>query len=454
MNEANLVDELRAEFQGRLIGPEDTDYDEARRIWNGMIDKRPTLIAQCAGTSDVVAAVNFAREKNLVVAIRAGGHNVSGNATCDDGVVIDLRPMKGVSVDRDRRIARAEGGVTWGEYDRETQRHGLASPGGAISTTGIAGLTLGGGFGWLSRSYGLACDSVVSAEVVTANGEVLTASADENPDLFWGIRGGGGNFGVVTRFDYRLQQVGDLYAGLVLYPRSDAREFLRMFAGWTAEAPDELSTMAAFLSTPDGDPVVGVFSVYHGPADEGERVLAPLRAFGSPLLDDVGPKPYTVVQQAFDEGFPAGHRNYWKSNYLSAVGDECIDVLVEHADKAPSPMCVVAIEHMIGGAVARVGADDTAFGSREAEYNLLILGISDDPAIDDANKAWAREMWQAVRPFSTGGVYVNYMDRDESERIADAYGSTHYARLVELKKRYDPDNLFRLNQNIAPSGKG
>jgi len=454
MKEANLAVELRPNFQGRLIGPGDGDYDEARRIWNGMIDKRPALIAQCARTSDVVAAVNFAREKGLAVAVRAGGHNVSGNATCDDGVVIDLRPMKGVSVDSDRRIARAGGGVTWGEYDQETQKYGLASPGGAISTTGIAGLTLGGGFGWLSRSYGLVCDNLVSAEVVTANGEVLTASAHENFDLFWGIRGGGGNFGVVTRFDYRLQQVGDLYAGLVLFPRSEAVEFLRMFARLTAEAPDELSTMAALLSAPDGEPAVGVFSVYHGPAEEGERVLEPLRAFGSPLHDDIGPKPYTVVQQAFDEGFPAGHRNYWKSSYLSAVGDECVETLVEHTNKAPSPMCVVAIEHMIQGAVARVGADDTAFGSREAEYNLLILGISDDPGLDDANRDWARAMWKAVEPFSTGGVYVNYMDRDESERIGDAYGSTHYARLVELKKRYDPDDLFRLNQNIAPSEKG
>jgi FAD/FMN-containing dehydrogenase len=451
MREANLVDELRAGFQGRLIGPGEDDYDEARKIWNGMIDKRPALIAQCAGTPDVVAAINFARKENLAVAIRAGGHNVSGNATCDDGIVIDLRAMKGVSVDPDQRLARAEGGVTWGEYDRETQAHGLASPGGAISTTGIAGLTLGGGFGWLSRSYGLACDNVVSAEVVTADGKVLTASAHENPDLYWAIRGGGGNFGVVTRFDYRLHPVGELYAGLVLYPRRKAREFLRMYAALTAEAPEQLSTMAAFLSSPDGDPVVGVFCVFNGPVDEGERVLAPLRAFGSPLLDDIGPKPYTVVQQAFDEGFPAGNRNYWKSSYLSTIGAECTDILVEQTNKAPSPMCVVALEHMIGGAVARVGADDTAFGRREAEYNLLILGISDDPGVDDANKEWARGFWKAIQPFSTGGVYVNYMDHDEPERIAEAYGSKHYARLVQLKKRYDPDNLFRLNQNIAPS---
>jgi len=453
VNKANLSNELRAEFEGRLIGPGDADYDEARKVWNGMIDKRPAVIAQCAGTPDVVAAVRFARENGLAVAVRGGAHNVSGNATCDDGIVIDLRPMKGVSVDPDRRIARAEGGVTWGEYDRETQRYGLASPGGAISSTGIAGLTLGGGFGWLSRSYGLVCDNLVSAEIVTASGEIVTANADENSDLFWAIRGGGGNFGVVRRFDCRLHRVGELYAGLVLYPRSEAREFLRMFAGLTAEAPDELSTMAAFLNTPDGDPVVGVFCVYHGPADEGERALAELRAFGSPLLDDIGLKPYTLVQQAFDAGFPAGRRNYWKSSYLSAVDDACIEVLVEHANQAPSPMSIVGIEHMIQGAVARVDANETAFGSRDAEYNLLILGMGDDPGIDGAIKAWVRSTWKAIQPFSTGGVYVNYMDAHESDRIGDAYGSTHYARLVELKKRYDPDNLFRLNQNIVPTGK-
>jgi hypothetical protein len=423
MSNGNLVDELRGKFQGRLIGPKDSDYDEARRIWNGMIDKRPALIAQCAGTPDVVAAVNLARERSLVVAVRGGGHNVSGNALCDDGIVVDLRPMKGVNVDPDRRIASAEGGVTWGEYDRETQRHGLASPGGAISTTGIAGLTLGGGFGWLSRSYGLACDNLVSAEVVTAGGEVLTASANENPDLFWGIRGGGGNFGVVTRLDYRLQPVGELYAGLVLYPRGEATAFLQMWAGLTAAAPDELATMAALLCSPEGDPVVGVFCVYNGPADEGERALAPLRAFGTPLHDDIGLKPYVEVQQAFDPGFPAGNRNYWKSSYLSAVGDECIDTLVKHANSAPSPLCIVGIEHMIGGAVARVAAGENSFGSRDAEYNLLILGMSDDPQLDDAVRAWARGFWSAVQPFSTGGVYVNYMDNDESERVGDAYGS-------------------------------
>ena len=266
MDDENLASELRAGFQGKLIGPGDGDYDEARKVWNGMVDKKPALIAQCAGTSDVVAAVNLAREKGLPLAVRCGAHNVSGNAVCEDGIVVDLRPMKRVEVDAEGRIARAAGGVTWGEYDKATQAHGLASPGGAISTTGIAGLTLGGGFGWLSRSQGLACDNVISAEVVTAGGDVLTASADENADLYWGIRGGGGNFGVVTRFDYRLRPVGELYAGLLLYPRSEAPAFMRMYAELTAGAPDKLSSMAAMLSTPDGDPVVGVLAVYNGPS--------------------------------------------------------------------------------------------------------------------------------------------------------------------------------------------
>jgi len=452
MGDADLAGELRASFRGRLIGPRDAGYDEARRVWNGMIDKRPALIAQCKETADVARAVSFAREKGLAVAVRGGGHNVAGTAACDEGIVIDLRPMNTVEVDAGRRIARAQGGVTWGEYDRETQRHGLASPGGAISTTGIGGLTLGGGFGWLSRSYGLACDNLLSAEVVTADGTVRTASAEDNPDLFWAIRGGGGNFGVVTRFDYRLHPLRELYAGLVLYPRDKAREFLAMYAALTSTAPDELSTMAAFLSTPEGEPVIGVFCVYNGSAEAGKRVLEPVRDFGSPLLDDVGVKPYTVVQQAFDPGFPSGKRNYWKSHFLAPLDTGGIDVLVEHADRAPSPMCVVGIEHMAGGAVARVGASDTAFGFREAAYNLLILGMSDDPALDEAIRSWARELWSATRPFSAGAVYVNYMDRDEADRVGEAYDSAHYERLVELKKRYDPDNLFRSNQNIAPSG--
>ena len=441
-----------SEFKGKLLTPTDTGYDEARKLWNGMVDKRPALIAQCTTTSDVVTAVNHARNNGLVVAVRGGGHNVAGNASCDGGIVIDLRPMKTVSVDPEGLAARAEGGVTWGEYDQATQAHGLASPGGAISSTGVAGLTLGGGFGWLSRSYGLVCDNLLSAEIVAANGEVLTASADENPDLFWAIRGGGGNFGVVTRFEFQLHPVAGLYAGLILYPRSAAPDLMRAYARMTEEAPDALSGMAAFLCSPEGDPVVGVFAVYHGPADKGERAVARLRAVGSPLLDDIGPKPYTVVQQAFDEGFPPGNRNYWKSGYVSKITDAYIDVLVEHANKAASPMCVVGLEHMMGGAVSRVAKDDNAFGTREAEYNLLILGITNDSSEDDAVRDWARGFSDAVRPFSTGAVYVNYMDHDELDRVGHAYGSNHYGRLQELKKRYDPDNLFRRNQNITPIG--
>jgi FAD/FMN-containing dehydrogenase len=451
MNDANQLDQLGQRLKGRLVGPEDADYDEARTVWNGMIDKRPAVIAECADASDVAVAVNFARENNLVVAVRGGGHNVAGHATCDDGIVIDLTPMKNVTVDIGRRTAVAEGGVTWGDYDKETQRHGLASPGGAISTTGIAGLTLGGGFGWLSRSYGLACDNLISAEIVTANGEVLTASAEENPDLFWAIRGGGGNFGVVTRFEYRLQEVGELYAGLILYPRDRAGEFMRVYSEWTAKAPDEVASMAAFLHSPDGDPVVGAIVVYHGPKDEGERVIAPVRSLGEPALDDITPKPYTSVQQVLDDGFPRGLRNYWKSTYLAELGEQCLDILVDHANRAPTTWCVVGLEHMMGGAVARVGEDDTAFANRDAIYSLLILGRTDDPAGDGAVREWVRGLWKAVEPYSTGGVYVNYMGQDEAERIGEAYGTDHYARLAKIKNQYDPANLFRLNQNIAPS---
>lgn len=451
MNDANQLDQLGQRLKGRLVRPEDADYDEARTVWNGMIDKRPAVIAECADASDVAVAVNFARENNLVVAVRGGGHNVAGHATCDDGIVIDLTPMKNVTVDIGRRTAVAEGGVTWGDYDKETQRHGLASPGGAISTTGIAGLTLGGGFGWLSRSYGLACDNLISAEIVTANGEVLTASAEENPDLFWAIRGGGGNFGVVTRFEYRLQEVGELYAGLILYPRDRAGEFMRVYSEWTAKAPDEVASMAAFLHSPDGDPVVGAMVVYHGPKDEGERVIAPMRSLGSPAVDDITPKPYTSVQQVLDDGFPRGLRNYWKSTYLAELDEQCLDILVDHANRAPTTWCVVGLEHMMGGAVARVGEDDTAFTNRDAIYSLLILGRTDDPAGDGAVREWVRGLWKAVEPYSTGGVYVNYMGQDEAERIGEAYGTDHYARLAKIKNQYDPANLFRLNQNIAPS---
>lgn len=451
MTDTNAITRFSQALRGTLVQPGDAGYDRARSVWNGMIDKRPAIIAQCAGTADVVAAVTFARENGLVVALRGGGHNVAGHATCDGGIVIDLSPMNNVTVDTRRRTAVAEGGATWRDYDAATQAHGLASPGGAISTTGIGGLTLGGGFGWLSRSYGLACDNLVSAEVVTATGEVLTANADENEELFWAIRGGGGNFGVVTRFEYRLQEVGELYAGLLLYPRAMADEFMRAWTEWTSTAPDAVSSMAALLHTPDGVPVVGAFIVYNGCREEGEPLVAPLRALGPPALDDVTPKPYVEVQQALDEGFPHGMRNYWKATYLRDVDEACRNIIIEHANNGPTPVSLIGIEHMLGGAVARVGEDATAFAARDAVYNLLILGRSVDAAGDGAVRSWVRGLWKAVEPFSTGAAYVNYMGADEADRVDEAFGANH-ARLTAIKQQYDPTNLFRLNQNIVPAG--
>jgi FAD/FMN-containing dehydrogenase len=449
MTDPKAIDLFSQKLRGRLVRPEDARYDEARRVWNGMIDKRPAMIAECAATQDVVAAINFARDNGLAISIRGGGHNVAGHATCDDGIVIDLSAMNNVTVDTGRRTAVADAGATWGEYDAATQAHGLGSPGGAISTTGIAGLTLGGGFGWLSRSFGLASDNLIAAEVVTASGDIVHASAQEHSDLFWAIRGGGGNFGVVTRFEFQLHEVGELYAGLLLYPRTMANAFMRAWAGWTATAPNAVSSMAAFLHTPDGVPVVGAFVVCNGSRADGERIVAPLRALGTPVLDDIAPRAYVDVQRSFDAGFPRGMRNYWKATYLSSVEEACRDVLIEHANNAPTPVSVVAVEHMLGGAV--VEQDETAFAARDASYNLLILGRSEDPAGDAAVRDWVRGLWRAVEPFSTGGVYVNYMSADEVDRVGEAFGRNH-ARLAKIKNRYDPANLFRLNQNIVPAG--
>ncbi|HVS63413.1 MAG TPA: FAD-binding oxidoreductase [Thermoanaerobaculia bacterium] len=447
----NGLETLRGALLGRVLLPADDGYDAARRIWNVMIDKRPAAIARCTGVADVVAALRFARENDLAVAVHGGGHNVAGSALCEGGLLIDLSAMRAVHVDSVGLSARAQGGATWGDYDRETQVFGLASTGGAISTTGIGGLTLGGGFGWLSRSYGLACDELISAQVVTADGRVVTASADENPDLFWGLRGGGGNFGIVTSFEYRLHEVGELLAGLLLFPRAETKQVFEAWADVTASAPDELGSMAALLDTPDGDPVAGIYSVFNGPHEEGEKVLAPLRRCGTVLLDEIGAKPYCVVQQAFDAAQPPGRRNYWKSHYLAEVGGGLIEALVDRAAKVPSPTFLIAIEHLFGGAVARIGAEETAYGQRDVEHNLMISSAWDDPGGDEANVQWAREAFAATMPFSTGAVYVNYLNAQEADRIGEAYGPEHTRRLVELKKRWDPDNAFHHNQNIAPS---
>jgi FAD/FMN-containing dehydrogenase len=446
------VTAFQASLRGELLRPGDGSYDAARRVWNGMIDRRPALIARCAGASDVVRAVDFARTNGLPVAVRGGGHNVSGSGVCDGGLVIDLTPMKGIRVDPVARTARVDAGVTWGELDHETQAFGLATTGGTVSTTGIAGLTLGGGFGWLMRKHGLTCDNLVSADAVTADGRLLRGSEEEHADLFWGLRGGGGNFGVVTSFEYRLHEVGPtLLAGPLFHPLAAARDLLRFYRDFAPTAPDALGCMAALLTSPDGVPLAGLVPAFAGPIAEGETAMRPLRAFGSPVADHVGPIPYRTLQMLFDPAFPAGRRNYWKSSFLRGLDDAAIDALVDHVAKVPSPHSGVAIEQF-GGAVGRVEVDATAFAHRSASFNLIIFAAWDDPAQDDANIGWARELWAAMRPFAADGVYVNYLGdvRDEGEdRVRAAYGA-QYDRLAALKAKYDPTNLFRVNQNITP----
>jgi FAD/FMN-containing dehydrogenase len=449
------VDEFRASLRGALLLPAEPGYDDARRVWNGMIDRRPALIARCRGAADVIAAVNFARTHALLVAVRGGGHNVAGNAVCSGGLMIDLSAMKSVRVDPERRTARAEPGVTWGGFDRETQTFGLATPGGQISTTGIAGVTLGGGWGYLARRYGLASDNLLSADIVTADGRLLTASPERNADLFWGLRGGGGNFGVLTSFEYRLHPVGPVLAGIVAFPLAAAGEILRLFRELTAEAPDELAADIVLITMPDGTPVVGVVVCWCGPREAGERILKPLRGFRPQLMDTVGPMPYTAAQKLLDAFYPKGLQNYWKSSFIAAVSDEVIECMVRYCADRPAPMCHGLIEYQLGGAVRRADGAATAFAHREAEYSFMSIGQCADPAEAAGCTRWAREFWEAMQPYATGGVYVNYLggEADEGvERVEAAYGPEKYRQLAALKSKYDPVNLFRLNQNIRPAG--
>ncbi|MBW3634790.1 MAG: FAD-binding oxidoreductase [Chloroflexi bacterium] len=448
------IESLRAEFRGALLRPGDDGYDAARQVWNAMVDRRPALIARCTGVADVLAAVAFARDQDLLLAVRGGGHNVAGNAVCDDGVVVDLSLMKGIRVDPVARTAWAEGGVTWGELDHETQTFGLATTGGTVSMTGIAGLTLGGGFGWLMRKHGLACDNLLAAEVVTADGRFLRCTATEHPDLFWALRGGGGNFGVVTGLEYQLHPVGPIVlAGPLFHPLDAAGELLRFFRDSAPTLPEAMGCMAALLTSPDGNPLSALVPVYTGPLDEGEAAVQPLRQFGSPVADLVGPMPYRAAQMLFDAAFPAGQRNYWKSSFLPGLADVAIDVLADHFRRAPSPHAGIAIE-LFGGAVSRVAPEETAFAFRDSPFNVIIFTAWDEPAEDLANISWARELWSALQPFATDAVYVNYLGDvgDEGRaRVRAAYGDATYERLAALKRAYDPENLFRMNQNIAPA---
>jgi FAD/FMN-containing dehydrogenase len=440
---------LKVRLSGHLVEPTDPTYDEARRVWNGMIDRRPAAIARCATVTDVVTCVEFARTADMTVAIRGGGHNVAGNAVCDGGLVIDLSPMKEIVVDALRRRVRAGGGVVWGELDEATQQHGLATTGGLMSTTGIAGFTLGGGLGYLMRSYGLACDNLLSAEVVNAEGRKLLVSAAENSDLFWALRGGGGNFGVVTELQFQLHPVGPiLLAGGLAYPLSAARDTLRFYREFTADAADALIVYANLGHGPDGTPRVGMRAVFNGPVAAAEEAVRTLRSFGSPLVDEIQPRPYVEIQQLVNPSFPAGRLNYWKAHFLAELSDEVIDLVVEAFRRAPSRYSGIAFEQM-GGAMARVGASETAFSQRSAAYSFLILAGWEDPSESEANVAWARNLWEQIRPMAAAGVYVNYLGGEGEQRIREAYGP-NLDRLAEIKGRYDPNNFFRMNQNIRP----
>ena len=444
------VEEFKSRLRGSLLHPGEDGYDQARKIWNGMFDRRPALIARCAGAADVISAVNFARDNKLQVAVRGGGHSLPGHSVCDGGVVIDLSPMKAIRVDPAARTARAEPGVKWLEFDRETQAFGLATTGGTASDTGIAGLTLGGGLGWLSNKYGLTIDNLLSADVVTADGRLLTASAMENQDLFWGLRGGSGNLGVVTSFKYQLHAVGPtILGGMVAYPLAKAKEVLRFYREFSKAAPDELTTYAAFLDLPDGGTAAAVICCYCGPIDKGEEVVRPLKSFGPPLQDMLGPMPYAAQQCLTDAALPTGSYYYNKGGSMSDLSDQAIEVFAEYAAKKPSALSLVAIQTVFGAA-GRVDAEATAFAHRRLPYAPVILSQWLDAADSDKNVAWARDFWKALQPFAGAGAYVNDLGQDDEDRIRIGYG-INYERLTALKKKYDPENLFRLNPNIRPA---
>ena len=443
------INQLRSSIRGQLLIPESEHYDAARTLWNGMIQTKPALIVQCAGAADVTAAVGFARDHGARVAVKAGGHNVAGLALCEGGVVIDLSKMQSVRVEPKARTARAEGGVTWASLDRETLAFGLSTTGGMVSSTGIAGLTLGGGLGWQMARHGLACDNLLSADVVTAAGDVVTASAAGDQDLFWALRGGGGNFGVVTSFEYRLHDMSVFIGGIVLYPLAHARQVLRGYRDYAQNAPDDVTANVALMTTPDGQDVVAVIAAWFGPAADADRQLGPLRRLGTPIADLIGEMSYGQLQTMIDPAVPAGLRRYWKSGYVPAIENDFIDIVLDHVGRKTSPLSLVLLLHM-HGAAARVAPDATAFGARAVQWDFDILPQWRAVDEDARHIEWARRFWSEVSRF-TNGVYSNHLDTDDgAPRVRAAYGG-NYDRLVTLKQRYDADNLFNVNHNIPPT---
>ncbi len=453
------IEQFRHRFKGEVLLPGNTAYESARQVWNAMIDKHPALIVRCSSTSDVVSAVNFARDNQVLLAVRGGGHNIAGLGMCDNGIVIDLSGMKAATVDPGARRVIIEGGATLGDLDAATLAHGLATPVGINSTTGIAGLTLGGGFGWLSRKYGMTIDNLESAEVVTASGDVLRTSATEHPDLFWAIRGGGGNFGVVTHFEFRLHPVGpDVLSGLIVYPISQAKSVLQQYRDFLAKAPEELSVWTVLRQAPPlpflpeavhGQGIIALALCYAGDPKQGTPLIEPLRKFGTPLGEHVGVQPYTAWQQAFDPLLTPGARNYWKSHNFSTLKDGLFDAVTESIDKLPSPQCEIFFG-AIGGATTRPAPDSAAYAHRDAQFVMNVHGRWDNPADDQRCIDWARDFFRASAPFASGGVYVNFLTEDESDRVTTAYGPNN-DRLARVKRMYDPTNLFRVNQNIKPA---
>ena len=447
------TEQLAARVRGQILVAGQPEYDEARALWNGMIDRHPGAIVQCTGVADVIAVVNFAREQNLPLAIKAGGHNVSGKAMCDDGIVIDLSPMNNIRIDPEAKRARAGAGAKWGAFDHEAQAFGLTTTGGVVSSTGVAGLTLGGGIGYLTRTYGLACDNLLAVDLVTARGELVRASEEENADLFWALRGGGGNFGVVTSLEFQLHEVGpNVATATIFHPIEDARSVLDAYRTFNETAPDELACYAMIVNAPEdlpeqqGKAVLALVGLYSGDVARGLEIMAPLAAIGSPLVAVIDEMPYTVMQTAFDAGNPHGARYYWKSQYLSGLADEFLDIVVDRGLNFRGEHTIIGIEPL-GGAQGRVDPDATAFACRNVPYSLGIWTGWQDQAEDAENIAWTRAFFDSVSAFGAG-AYVNYLGEDESNRLDEVYGD-NYARLKAVKDAWDPDNLFRMNHNIA-----